>query len=59
MLICIDVKFIFDTVNCTSRFVQLRKNSPQSRCRPTSCLLAVYVMFLVIISPSSSCSSYS
>ena len=49
MLSCIDVKFIFDSV----RF-QLHKY-----CRPPSCLLAVFAMFLVIISPSSSCSSYS
>ena len=40
------------------RFVQLRKYSPNSRCRPSSCLLAVFAMFLSIISPSSSCSSY-
>ena len=44
---------------CTFRFVQLRKYSPNSRCRPLSCLLAVFAMFLAIISPSSSCSSYS
>ena len=42
---------------CTFRFVQLRKYSPNSRCRPPSCLLAVFAMFLAIISPSSSCSS--
>ena len=41
------------------RFVQLRKYSPNSRCRPPSCLLAVFAMFLSMISPSSSCSSYS
>ena len=58
MLTCIDVKFIFD-FKCTFRFVQLRKYSPNSRCRPPSCLLAVFAMFLAIISPSSSCSSYS
>ena len=40
------------------RFVQLRKYSPNNRCRPPSCLLAVFAMFLAIISPSSSCSSY-
>ena len=44
---------------CTFRFVQLRKYSPNSRCRPLSCLLAVFALFLAIISPSSSCSSYS
>ena len=33
--------------------VQLRKyDSPNSRCRPSSCLLAVLAMFLAIISPS-------
>ena len=40
------------------RFVHLRKYSPNSRCRPPSCLLAVFAMFLAIIVPSSSCSSY-
>ena len=55
MLTCIDVKFIFDSV----RFVQLNKYSPNSRCHPPSCLLAVFAMFLAIISPDSSCSSYS
>ena len=34
-----------------------RKYSPNSRCRPPSCLLAVFAIFLAIISPSSSCSS--
>ena len=38
---------------CTFRFVQLRKYSPNSRCRPSSCLLAVLAMFLGIFSPSS------
>ena len=37
----------------TFRVVQLRKYSPNSRCRPSSCLLAVLAMFLAIISPSS------
>ena len=32
-------------------FVQLRKYSPNSRCHPPSCLLAVFAMFLAIISP--------
>ena len=41
------------------RFVQLGKYSTNSRCRPPSCLLAVFAMFLAIISPSSSCGSYS
>ena len=51
MLTCIDVKFVFDSV--------LRNYSPNSRCRPPSCVLAVFAVFLAIISPSSSCSSYS
>ena len=41
------------------KFVQLRKYSPNSRCRPASWLLAVFAMFLAIISSSSSRSSYS
>ena len=48
---CIDVKFIFDSV-------QLRKYALNCRCRPPRCLLAVLAMFLATISPSSSCSSY-
>ena len=44
---------------CKFRFVQLLKYSPNSRRRHPSCLLAVFAMFLAIISPSSSCSSYS
>ena len=47
----IDVKFIFDSVRLG--FVQLRKYSPNRRCRPSSCLLAVLVMFLDIISLNS------
>ena len=36
------------------RVVQLRRYSPNSKCRPlTSCLLAVLAMFLAVISPSS------
>ena len=41
------------------RVVQLRKYSANSRCRPPSCLLAVFAMFFAIIMPSSSCSFYS
>ena len=52
MLTIIDVKFIFDSAR-TFRVIQLRKHSPHSRCRPSSCLLAVLAMFLAIISPSS------
>ena len=44
---------------CTFSFVQLHKYSPNSRCCPLSCLLAVFAMFLAIILSSSSCSSYS
>ena len=46
-------------LSSTLRFVQLCKYSSNSKFRPPSCLLAVFAMFLVIISPSSSCSSYS
>ena len=57
MLTYIDVKFIFDSVrlglSSTANIL------PISRCRPPSCLLAVFGMFVAIISPSSSCSSYS
>ena len=59
MVNCIDVKAIFDSVRLANRFAQLRKYSPNSRCRAASCLLAVFALFLAIISPSSSCSSYS
>ena len=31
------------------RVVQLRKYSPNSRCHPLSCLLAVLAMFLAIV----------
>ena len=51
MLIFIDVKFIFDSARLG--FVQLRKYSPNRRCRPSSCLLTVLAMFLAIILPSS------
>ena len=40
------------------RFVHLRKYSPNSRCRFLRCLFAVFAMFVAIILPSSSCSSY-
>ena len=33
--------------------IQLSKYSPNSRCRPSSCLFAVLAMFLAIILPSS------
>ena len=38
---------------CTFTFVQLPKYSPNSRCRSSSCLLAVLAMFFAIFSPSS------
>ena len=57
MLTCIDVEFTFDTVRLgLSSFANILQNS---RYRPPSRLLAVFTMFLVVISPSSSCSSYS
>ena len=46
-------------LSSSSIFVQLHKYSPNNRCHPPSCLLAVLAMFLAIILPSSSCSSYS
>ena len=58
MVTCVDVKFIFDSVRLgfsssanilLIALVALR----------VVLLLAVFVMFLAIISPSSSCSSYS
>ena len=45
MLTSIDVKFISSIVY---RVVQLHKYSPNSRCRPSSCFLAVIAMFLAI-----------
>ena len=42
MVTCIDVKVHLRL--CTFRFVQLRKYSPNSRCRPASCLLAVFAI---------------
>ena len=47
----INVKFIFDSARVG--FVQPRKYSPNRRRRPSSRLLAVLVMFLAIILPSS------
>ena len=54
MLTCINVKFIFNSVR-----LGLSSYSPNSRCHPPSCLLAVFAMFSAIILPSSSSSSYS
>ena len=56
MLTCIDVKFIFDSVHLGS---SSSANILQTQCRPPSSLLVVFAMFFAIISPSSSCSSYS
>ena len=48
----IDVKFIFDSARLgLSSSVSILSNSPNSRCRPSSCLLAVLAMFLAIFSP--------
>ena len=51
MLTSIDVKFIFDSARLglfsSANILQ------NSRCCPSSCLLAVLAMFLAIISPSS------
>ena len=53
MLTSIDVKFIF---NCLfigkyrrKRVVQFCKYSPNSRCRPPSCIMNVLAMFFVIV----------
>ena len=56
MLTCINVKFIFDSVIYVCPASQIFS---KYRCHPPSCLLAVFAMFLAIISPSFSCSSYS
>ena len=50
MLTSIDVKFIFDSARLGFSAPQIFSNS---RCRPSSCLLAVLAMFLAIILPSS------
>ena len=50
---CIDVKFIFDSVRLGLSI------STNIKYSSLSYLLAVFAMFLAIISPSSSCSSYS
>ena len=52
MLTSINVKFIVESARL-GLFMQLREYSPNSRCRPSSCVLAVHAMFLAIISPSS------
>ena len=47
----IDVKFIFDSARLG--LSSSAKYSPNSRCHPSSCLLAVLAMLLAIFSPSS------
>ena len=58
MLTCIDVKFIFDRVRLG---LSSSANIPQKADGALRVVmhLAVCAMFLAIISPSSSCSSYS
>ena len=51
MLTSIDVKLTFYSARLG--FFQPPKCSPNSRCRPSSCVLAVLGMFLAIILPSS------
>ena len=55
MLTCIDVKFIFGSarlgLSSSANILQIADVAPPS-------CLAVFAMFLAIISPSSSCSSY-
>ena len=48
----IDVKFIFDSARL-GLSSSANTYSPNRRCRPSSCLLAVLAMFLVIFSASS------
>ena len=51
MLTSIDVNFIFNSARL-GLFSSAKYCSPNSSCRPLSCLLAVLAMFLAIISPS-------
>ena len=55
MLSSIDVKFIFETALLqeprTVGVVQLRKYSPNNRCRPSNCLLSVLAIFLASLVP--------
>ena len=59
MLTCIDIKFIFDSVRLglfsSANILQIADVA--FRLRVVS--LAVFAMFLAIVSSSSSCSSYS
>ena len=52
MLTSIDVKFIFVSAHL-ELFSSAYNYSPNSRCQPLSCLLAVLAMFLAIIYPNS------
>ena len=49
MLTCINVNFIFDSVSLG--LSELRKYSPNSRCRPPSCLIAVFAVFFLSFRP--------
>ena len=54
MLTCIDLKFMFDSVR-----LDLSTSVNILQTAEVSLRVAVFVMFLAIIWPSSSCSSYS
>ena len=53
MLTSIDPSMFSSSSILYCRFIQLRKYSPNSRCRPSSCLLDVLAMFLAMFLPSS------
>ena len=57
MVTCVDVKFIFDSV-CLGFFSSANIFLIAVVALRVVLLLAVFAMFLAIISPSSSCSSY-
>ena len=59
MLTCIDVKFIFDTVRLSLSSSANILQIADVALRVENCHLAVFAMFLTIISPISCCSSYS
>ena len=59
MLTGIDVKFIFNSARLGLSSSTNTLQIWNSRCSPPGCLVAVFAIFLVIISPSSSGSSYS
>ena len=58
MVTCVDVKFIFDSV-CLGFSSSANIFLIAVVALRVVLLLAVFAMFLAIISPSSSCSSYS